>query len=63
MAAQKMINSLYFKKWLNYKAVINNIAPLAVGGNVKQYLNAFPVIFNAPYTKQYQTRNIYDGFK
>jgi hypothetical protein len=54
MAAQQMINSSYFKKWLNYKAAINNIPPLGVGDNVKQYLNAFPVIFNEPYTKQYR---------
>ena len=58
MAAQQMINSSFFKKWLNYKAAINNIVTLGVGAEVKQYLNAFPVIFNEPYTKQYR-REIY----
>lgn len=58
MAAQQMINSAFFKKWINYKAAINNIAPLGVGANVNLYLNAFPHIFNVPYTKQYR-REIY----
>jgi hypothetical protein len=54
MAAQQMIRNLFFNKWINYKATINNIQPLGVGANINQYLNAFPLIFNAPYTKQYR---------
>ena len=58
MAAQKMISSSYFKKWINYKAKANGIQPLGVGANLNQYLNLFNGIFDAPYTKQYR-REIY----
>lgn len=58
MAAQKMISSPFFKKWINYKAIGNEIQALEVGANVNHYLNAFPIVYNAPYTKQYR-REIY----
>ena len=54
MAAQKMINSPFFKKWINYKATINGIPPLDFGANLKQYLNLYPGIFNEPFTKHYR---------
>ena len=54
MAAQKMINSPFFRNWINYKAKVNGIPPLDFGKNVRQYLILFPEIFFEPFTKQYR---------
>jgi hypothetical protein len=54
MAAQNMINSPFFKKWINYKATENRIPPLVFGANLKQYLNLYPRVFSEPFTKQYR---------
>jgi hypothetical protein len=53
-ASRQMKKSPYFKKWLNYKANLNLIPPIAVNANVNNYLNNYPGVFNAPYTKQYR---------
>ena len=53
-ASIQMKKSPYFKKWLNYKANNNAIPPIAANANVNNYLNIYPGIFNAPYTRQYR---------
>ncbi len=57
-AARQMIGSAFFKRWINYKAVTNDLPPMPIGANVKQYLLQFPQIFIAPYTTNYR-REIY----
>jgi hypothetical protein len=57
-AARQMKNTDFFKKWVNYKAVSNEIPLLAPGANMNNYLNLHNGIFNAPYTKQYR-REVY----
>lgn len=57
-ASRRIISSSFFRKWINYKAAINQIQPIGIGANVNQYLNQFPQVFIEPYTKQYK-REIY----
>jgi hypothetical protein len=54
MAANRMKSSLFFKKWINYKATNSNIAPMSVGANVNNYINQNQVLFTNPVTKQYR---------
>ena len=58
MAAQRMIGSRYFKKWVNYKAIANGIVPLSIGANVNNYLIQNQPLFTYPFTKQYR-REVY----
>ena len=60
MAAQGMMNSPFFRKWINYIALLNNI-PLPNNNqlnNLTAYLELFPNVFFEPYTKHYR-REIY----
>jgi len=57
-AARQMKNTVFFKKWVNYKAVSNEIPLLVPQANVNNYLNLHNEIFYAPFTKQYR-REVY----
>ena len=57
-ASIPMKKNPYFRKWLNYKANLNGIPPIAANANVDNYLNDYPLIFNATPTKQYR-REVY----
>jgi hypothetical protein len=58
MAAQKMIGSTFFKRWINYKAITNGLPAYDNETRVREYVNNFPDVFDESITKQFR-REVY----
>jgi len=60
-ASIQMMTSPYFKKWIQYKANLNNLEPFDLNANVTEYLSNHPGVFFAPYTIQFR-QEVYQMF-